>query len=925
MIKKQVSFMVAALLSPVLSMANPQGQVVVHGNASFTQSANQLTIHNSPNAIINWQNFNIQKNETTRFIQQNSQSTVLNRVIGQNPSQILGQLSSNGRVLVMNPNGIVFGANAIVDTQGFIASTLNLGDEDFLKGHYHFIAGANAGSVINQGFIRAGKDGNIILMAPDIENSGIISTDGGQIILAAAEELTITSLESPDIQFQLQAPDNEILNLGSVLTEGGAANLFAGTISHSGELSANSVQIDKQGNIQLVAQADITLEQGSLIQAKEIAVKSEQGITSVHGELVAAILPINQGGKIQLLGERVGVFEGADINASGENGGGEILIGGDFQGNNSAVKHAQATYVAENTFINADATAAGNGGKIIIWSDGSTKVYGSLSAKAGEQSGNGGLIETSGHYLDVTGIDIDASAKKGVSGEWLLDPINIEIVASESVGGRFGDDNIWQAILTEGESVSSILNTDIESRLDAGTNVTIATTSTDDFAGNITVKANITKNTGDEATLLLKADNSIIMDNAVNIESNFNKLNIILNADADNNGQGNIQLTNFNTIRSNSGNIILGAGTCDISGCSHYATGINGNSEAEASGVYLFSTFFNALGGNINIKGKGFNGGAVDNAYGIYMGAASLQANSEGDIRLSGIGGESSLSEGNNGIRSFFTTLSLKNGDINLEGLKNSGDNIGISGRDDFLATETGNISINSTGDFTVPRVNANHIEITSTEGVHFNKEVKGYTDVVINSQGEVTQSDLGVIETPYLQLEGEATDIKLDTLNNKVHRLTGLVKSINFMGFGVDNSEELIIDGLLVDNNIFIDNFGEIGIVGRVESKFSDFVIETHVNKLFLIDDDLSMTGHLFVENNHLSDDSYKGSKGQLIAVNGNIILNGLEIVDEISNFDPIREVRNQQDIFDNIISDNEESDDDLITIADDEEFECN
>jgi len=411
----------------------------------------------------------------------------------------------------------------------------------------------------------------------------------------------------------------------------------------------------------------------------------------------------------------------------------------------------------------------------------------------------------------------------------------------------------------------------------------------------------------------------------VNIESNFNKLNIILNADADNNGQGNIQLTNFNTLKSNSGNIILGGGVCDVLGCSDYAKGINFNTREEASGVYILSASFNALGGNIDIKGQGFNGGAVDNAYGIYMGAASLQANSEGDIRLSGIGGESSLSEGNNGIRSFFTTLSLKNGDINLEGLKNSGDNIGISGRDDFLATETGNISINSTGDFTVPRVNANHIEITSTEGVHFNKEVKGYTDVVINSQGEVTQSDLGVIETPYLQLEGEATDIKLDTLNNKVHRLTGLVKSINFMGFGVDNSEELIIDGLLVDNNIFIDNFGEIGIVGRVESKFSDFVIETHVNKLFLIDDDLSMTGHLFVENNHLSDDSYKGSKGQLIAVNGNIILNGLEIVDEISNFDPIREVRNQQDIFDNIISDNEESDDDLITIADDEEFECN
>lgn len=147
---KALSLAVAAALYQNTVAANPNGAQVVHGQVQFNQQApGQLTVSNSPNAIINWQNFNIQQHETTQFIQQHAQSAVLNRIIGQNPSQILGQLLSNGRVFLINPNGIVFGAGSQINTQGLVASTLNLSNKDFLKGNYHFIAGTKAGNILN--------------------------------------------------------------------------------------------------------------------------------------------------------------------------------------------------------------------------------------------------------------------------------------------------------------------------------------------------------------------------------------------------------------------------------------------------------------------------------------------------------------------------------------------------------------------------------------------------------------------------------------------------------------------------------------------------------------------------------------------------------------------------------------------------------
>ena len=128
-------------------MANPQAPLVVQGQASFQKNGNALTVTNTPGTIINWQQFNIDRGELTRFVQQSASSQVLNRVVGVDPSVILGTLQSNGRVFLVNPNGIVFGAGSQVDVAGLVASTLRLSNDDFNNGRLRFTDTPGAGGI----------------------------------------------------------------------------------------------------------------------------------------------------------------------------------------------------------------------------------------------------------------------------------------------------------------------------------------------------------------------------------------------------------------------------------------------------------------------------------------------------------------------------------------------------------------------------------------------------------------------------------------------------------------------------------------------------------------------------------------------------------------------------------------------------------
>jgi len=576
---------ILAILYPGLLSANPEGPQVINGQVTIDTGTPGVTnITNSPNAIINWQNFNIAQDEITRFIQQNGQSAVLNRIIGQNPSEILGQLLSNGKVFLINPNGIVFGAGSVIDTQGLLASSLNLSNRDFLTGNYHFMAGSSTGNIVNEGIIRTGKDGNIILIAPSITNNGIIKSEGGRITLAAGQELTITNLDDPEIRFQVQAPSNEVLNIGKILSQGGAIDLFANSLKHSGEINADSVEMDAQGNIRLVAKQDISLTADSKTTANNsqgdagnIHIESTTGTTTLQGVVEAQATESGKGGHVELLGEKVAVLGQAQIDASGENGGGQILVGGDYQGKNPDVHNAQATFIGSDTKITADAVTSGNGGKVVAWSDKATRAYGKISAKGGNQGGNGGVVETSGHWLDTTGIKVDASAAKGKGGSWLLDPNDVTIQATGSNTNVSGGP-VWTT--TDGSAI--ITTGSIEESLNTGTSVTITTGNAganNTQPGDITVASAITKTNRGHSELTLNAHNDIKVN--ASISSTSGTLDVTFNSDTDALDGGKTIIAD--TVDLNAGTLTLN-GETTLSGTVKNATLLN------SGGAILYSS-----------------------------------------------------------------------------------------------------------------------------------------------------------------------------------------------------------------------------------------------------------------------------------------------------------------------------------------------
>jgi filamentous hemagglutinin family protein len=244
--------------------ANPTGAIpVVPGTAAFLTSGNLLQITNSPNAIINWQSFSISAGEITRFVQQSSSSAVLNRVVTQNPSVILGALQSNGRVFLVNPGGILFGAGAQVDVAGLVATSLNLTDSDFLKGRLKFTDVKNAGSVVNQGTITTARGGGVYLVGAAVTNGGLITSPAGEVILAAGSSVELVNPGTPNLSVLVKADNHAAINLGQIVADSGRVGIYAGLITQSGTISADSAVVDQNGRIVLKATKSVTVESGS--------------------------------------------------------------------------------------------------------------------------------------------------------------------------------------------------------------------------------------------------------------------------------------------------------------------------------------------------------------------------------------------------------------------------------------------------------------------------------------------------------------------------------------------------------------------------------------------------------------------------------------------------------------------------------------
>ena len=507
---------VAACFSgPVL--ANPTNPTVVHGTATFATAGNILNITNGHNAIINWGSFSIGVNELTRFIQPSALSAVLNRVIGQDPSAILGALQSNGRVFLLNPNGIVFGAGAQINVAGLVASTLNLSNDDFLNNRMRFTDGAGAGSVVNQGSITGG---NVYLVGKSVSNEGLITSPNGEVVLAAGNSVELVNPGTPNLRVEVVAPDNEARNLGTISAEAGRIGIYAGLITNSGTLNASSA-VAEGGKILLKATRNTTLEAGSQTMASgttggTIAIQS--GDTTLVLGTIEAKGSAGNGGTVQVLGNLVGLIDAASVDASGVTGGGTVLVGGDYQGKNPDIQNAYRAYVGPNATIKADAVTEGNGGKVVVWSDDATRYYGNISARGGAVGGNGGFVEVSGkRWLDYRGL-ADTRAPKGLTGTLLLDPD--EIVINNGVTSDGGFDGPFYP---SGGETSNIAWSDIVDQL-VFSNAIISTSGS--YGGDIRIAGN-SPDLNSVNTLDLRAHNNIFVDGSI---SNTDIGNIVMYA-----------------------------------------------------------------------------------------------------------------------------------------------------------------------------------------------------------------------------------------------------------------------------------------------------------------------------------------------------------------------------------------------------------
>jgi filamentous hemagglutinin family protein len=311
-------------------MANPTGPDVVGGQATVSGlgTAHVTIAQASQHAIINWQQFNIGQNEVTQFIQPNVQAIALNRIFDQNPSQIFGSLQANGTVILLNQNGVLFGPNAQINVGGLIASSLNLSSANFLAGHYLFQGIGIEGPVKNLGVINASHSG-VYLLAPNIENSGVITSPGGNIVLAAGAKAYLS--HRPDgrgFLAELSNPLGQAVNLKDLIADGGNITMAGRVVNQAGLIRADSVR-ERNGKIELLASEAVTLQDGSRTLARG---DSSGGVSK--GGTIRAIADLKSGTATFKKGALVDVSGGKNGGNAGfaEVSGASVKLGGQFLG-----------------------------------------------------------------------------------------------------------------------------------------------------------------------------------------------------------------------------------------------------------------------------------------------------------------------------------------------------------------------------------------------------------------------------------------------------------------------------------------------------------------------------------------------------------------------------------------------------------------
>ena len=407
---------------------NPQviaGQVEFEGLNSEAASI----LQQSQQAIVDYAMFNVPDGSSVQFIQPNSDATILNRITGADPSFIKGSIIANGQVFMVNPAGVAFGPDSVIRADMFMAIAGDLSNSSFLQGDLDF---SLTGSVENQGSLSAQR--GVALLGRQVKNTGQIVAEDGFVLLASGDE---------------------------VLLQPNGTNL--------------AVQLDE--TTEAVKQDGIGVENLGEVDGEEIMFSAGDAFATAvrHNGVARATQSIelhSDGGRIEVGGELV----------AGTEDGGRIEVGGTDLGGEGTPTAASVT-ISESAVVDASSQGEGDGGHVVVWSDGLTEMFGGIVAVGGP-SGSGGYAEVSGREVDFGYAGWNIAL--GAGGEFLLDPVDVVIDAA-----------------TAGNIVQS---------LSGGTAVSIVTSGAGADNGNITVDSPIeVASVQTPATLSLISDGDIVV------------------------------------------------------------------------------------------------------------------------------------------------------------------------------------------------------------------------------------------------------------------------------------------------------------------------------------------------------------------------------------------------------------------------------
>jgi len=431
--------------------AAPEDGVVRAGSAKIVeQGSTTLIQQSSQRAVIDWRGFSINSNEQVQFAQPSASSATLNRVTGSQVSLILGRMDANGQVLLINPNGIIFGKGAQINVGSLIASTANLSSDNFMQGKLVFDQpGQHGAGIINAGSITAAEGGLVALVAPHVRNDGLIQARLGKVMMGSADTFTIDLYGdgliklalSDDSLAQLKDPGGEPVK--SLISQSGVIDVG------SGQAVLVTAEAAKGMLDSLINMSGVILAESAVQEGGRILLLARGGNVDVGGELKAGG---TKGGRIEVLGDQVHLASSAKLDTDGIYGGGTLHIGGAYQGGGETYR-SMSTEIDNGAILNAGALTRGDGGEVVVWSDGNTAYAGAIQARGGAEGGDGGLVEVSGkQMLDFNGL-VDAGANNGKAGSLLLDPYNFIIGMTEA--------SLINRVLRTGTSTSVSADNDI--------------------------------------------------------------------------------------------------------------------------------------------------------------------------------------------------------------------------------------------------------------------------------------------------------------------------------------------------------------------------------------------------------------------------------------------------------------------------------